>query len=249
MQVIVCEDERIFQKSICDHIDQWIHKTHHEDVNVTLFSSSEDLLDAWQKGIDADILFLDILFHHEMNGLEIAKKIRETDSAVPIVFVTNSDAFVKDGYTVRAFRYLNKPICYEDVAICLDVAYMQYTLAHNEYLIISDAGQRLALRHGEILFVEVQSPYVLIYMQSKKEPIKIRYRFLDLIPKLPEELFTLCHRSYLVNIVHVRAVKRNMLTLSTGQELPVSRSFAEQLNHVFDSYYQEGGMQHGMDNL
>ena len=54
------------------------------------------------------------------------------------------------------------------IAICLDVAYMQYTLAHNEYLIISDAGQRLALRHGEILFIEVQSPYVLIYMQSKK---------------------------------------------------------------------------------
>ena len=165
MRVIVCEDERFFQKSICEQIDQWIHKTHHEDVNVTLFSSSEDLLDGWQKGIDADILFLDILFHNEMNGLEIAKKIRETDSAVPIVFVTNSDAFVKDGYTVRAFRYLNKPICYEDIAICLDVAYMQYTLAHNEYLIISDAGQRLALRHGEILFIEVQSPYVLIYIK------------------------------------------------------------------------------------
>ena len=154
MRVIVCEDERFFQKSICEQIDQWIHKTHHEDVNVTLFSSSEDLLDGWQKGID-----------------------------------------------------------------------------------------------GEILFIEVQSPYVLIYMQSKKEPIKIRYRFLDLIPKLPEELFTLCHRSYLVNIVHVRAVRRNMLTLSTGQELPVSRSFAEHLNNVFDSYYQEGGMEHGMDNL
>ena len=74
MQVIVCEDERVFQKSICEQIDQWIHKTHHEDVNVTLFSSSEDLLDGWQKGIDADILFLDILFHNEMNGLEIAKK-------------------------------------------------------------------------------------------------------------------------------------------------------------------------------
>ena len=88
MRVIVCEDERFFQKSICEQIDQWIHKTHHEDVNVTLFSSSEDLLDGWQKGIDADILFLDILFHNEMNGLEIAKKIRETDSAVPIVFVT-----------------------------------------------------------------------------------------------------------------------------------------------------------------
>lgn len=249
MRVIVCEDERIYQKSIHDKIDLWILKTHHADVSVTLFSSSEDLLESWQKGLAADIMFLDILFHDEMNGVEVAKKIRETDNAIPIIFITNSDIFVKAGYVVRAFRYLNKPVCYEDIAVCLDVAYKQCTLRHNEYLIISDAGQRLALRYGEILFFEVQSPYVLLYMQSKKEPIKIRYRFLDLIPKLPEELFTLCNRSYLVNIVHVRAVRRNMLTLSTGQELPVSRSFAEHLNNAFDSYYQEGGMEYGMDNL
>lgn len=249
MHVVVCEDEKIYQNSIQGNIELWIQRTHHADVKANFFSSSEDLLERWKKGLKVDILFLDIIFHHEMNGMEVAKQIRETDKFVPIVFVTNSDAFVKDGYEVRAFRYLNKPIVYEDIAICLDVAYKQYTLTHNEYLIISNAGQRLALRHGEILFFEVQSPYVLIYMQSKKEPFKIRYRFLDLIPRLPEELFTLCHRSYLVNIVHVRAIKRTTLTLSTGQELPVSRSFAEHLNDVFDSYYQEGGILRGVDSL
>lgn len=249
MQVIVCEDERIYQKFMQEKIAQWIQKTHHEDVRVTFFNSSEDLLECWQKGIKVDILFLDILFRNEMNGMEVAKQIRETDSVIPIVFVTNSEAFLKDGYVVRALRYLSKPICYEDMALCLDVAYKQYTLAHNEYLILSDVGRRLALRHDEILFVEAQYPYTLIHMLEQKEPIKIRCRFLDLVPKLPEELFISCHRSYLVNIVHVRAVKQNIIMLSTGQELPLSRSFAEHLNDAFDSYYQEGGIENGMDSI
>ncbi|MGM9600528.1 MAG: LytR/AlgR family response regulator transcription factor [Faecousia sp.] len=247
MHVIACEDEIIYQNSLQEKINLWAQKTHHADIKVTFFRSSEDLLEHWGKGLKADLLFLDIIFHHEMNGMEIAKKIRETDDVVPIVFVTNSDAFIKDGYAVRAFRYLNKPILYEDVALCLDVAYKQYTLAHNEYLIIADAGRRLALRHNEVLYVEAQSPYTLIHMQGHAEPIKLRYRFLDLIPKLPEELFILCHRSYLVNIIHVRAVKRHTLTLSTGEELPVSRSLGAHLNDSFDNYYQEGGISHGVD--
>lgn len=248
MHIVVCEDEKIYQNSIQGNIELWIQRTHHADVKANFFSSSEDLLERWNKGLKADIFFLDII-HNEMNGMEVAKQIHETDKSVSIVFVTNSDAFVKDGYEVRAFRYLNKPILYEDIALCLEVAYKQYTLSHNEYLIISDARRRIALRHSEILFVEAQSPYTVIHMQGRSEPIKLRYRFLDLIPKLPEELFIPCHRSYLVNIIYVRVVKRNVVILSTEAELSVSRSFASHLNDSFDSYYQEGGISYGMGDI
>lgn len=249
MHIIVCEDEDMYQKSICEKIDQWIQCNHYEGTKVTVFNSSEDMLEAWLKGMKADILFLDILFGDEMNGMEVAKQIRATDDFVPIVFVTNSEAYMKEGYTVRAFRYLSKPVAFEDLVICLEVAYKQYTLAHNEYLIISDAGRRLALRHDEILYIEAQSPYTLIHMQGRENLIKLRYRFQDLGRKLSEELFILCHRSYLVNIAHVRAVRRNELTLSTGQTLPISRLYTKHLNHAFDSYYQEGGAAHGMDDF
>lgn len=196
-----------------------------------------------------DILFLDILFENEMDGMEVARHIRETDEFIPIVFVTNSEAFVKEGYSVHAFRYLSKPICYDDVALCLDVAYKQYTLAHNEYLIIADSGRRLAIRHDEILYLEAQSPYTLIYMQNISKPHKIRYRFQDLLLKLPCELFSPCHRSYIVNMIHVRCIKRTELILSNGHVLPVSRPYAKALDAAFDSYYQEGGVITHVDTL
>lgn len=245
----MCEDEKTYQTSIYEKITQWIDQTGHEGVKISIFTSSEDFLEKWEDGLKADILFLDIIFQDEVNGMEIAKQVRLTDDFIPIVFVTNSEAYVKEGYSVRAFRYLNKPVSFEALAMCLDIAYKQYTLSHNEYFIVSEIGRRLALRHEDILYIEAQSPYALIHMQGKKPLIKIRYRFADLQMKLSEELFILCHRSYLVNIIHVRAVRRSELMLSTGQVLPVSRSYTEHLNIAFDNYYQGGGLPLGLDDI
>lgn len=249
VKVFICEDEQVYLKQLQKHIKQWAQSSFHQDTQLTSFASSEDLLENWRKGNSADILFLDILFNNEMNGVEIAKEIRKMDNAVTIVFVTSSETFAKDGYSVRAFRYLIKPVCYDDVALCLNVAYKQYTLAHNEFLIINNAGERIAVRYNEILFIEAQSPHILLHMQGRNDSIKIRCRLSDVKPKLPEELFVQCHRSYIVNIVHVRSIRRNTVTVSSGQELPLSRSLAADVNNAFDNYYQGGGSSYGMDSF
>lgn len=241
MQIIVCEDDSLYQKSLQEKIARWVEESQRDNITVSFFSSSEEFLTKWEKGLRADILFLDILFENELDGMEVARQIRLTDTCVPIVFVTNSEMFIKEGYAVRAFRYLSKPLCYDDIAFCLDMAYKQYTLAHNEYFIIADGSRRIAIRYEEILYLEAFSPYTLVWMQSNKEPLKLRFRFLDLQNKLPGELFIPCHRSYIVNIMHVRRVKRHELFLSTSKTLPVSRAYMNRVGVAFDSYYQEGG--------
>lgn len=249
MQIIVCEDELLYQKSIDAKIEQWKQLSDCADVKKKFFTSSEDFLEQWENGLDADIIFLDILFNYEMDGMTVAKKIRETDPSVLIVFITNSEAYVKEGYQVHAFRYLNKPVCYEDMAQCLDVAYKQHTIAHNEYLILTSAGQRLALRYADILYFEARSPYTLIHIHGKKEATQVRCRFSELLPKLPDEQFVMCHRSYIVNIIHVRRILRRELVLSSGENLPISRPCVEAVNTAFDSYYQEGGAYIHVDAL
>lgn len=129
MQIIVCEDELLYQKSIDSKIEQWKQASKYANIKKAFFSSSEDFLEQWKKGLNADIILLDILFSHEMDGMALAKRIRETDQSVLIVFITNSEAYVKEGYAVNAFRYLNKPVCYDDIARCLDVAYKQHMTA------------------------------------------------------------------------------------------------------------------------
>ena len=240
VHIVLCEDDPLYLRSIAEKIDQWSQTQCHMDTRIKTFASSEDLLKAWNVGFIADIFFLDIQFQNEMDGMELAKTIRATDMNVPIVFITNSTAYIREGYTVCALRYLSKPISYEDIAPCLDIAYKQYTLSHNEFLILSDAGRRLAVKHADILFLEAQSPYVVISRQAEDTPIKLRYRFSDIVQRLPQELFIPCHRSYVVNLIHIRCLKRAELLLSNDTVLPISRPYVNLLYCAFDSYYQEG---------
>lgn len=249
MQIVVCEDDLSYQKSIGGKIELWQQNSGAVGIKVHYFSSSEDFLEQWDKGMNADILLLDILFGDEIDGMSVAKHIRMMDEALPIVFITHTEAFVREGYEVRAFRYLNKPVCYDDLAQCLDVAYRRHTIARNEYLILSTAGQRTALRYEDILFLEAQSPYTLIYLQEKAEPIRVRSRFTELAPRLPEDQYVMCHRSFIVNVMHIRRVKRKEIMLSNGTLLPISRTCINAVNAAFDSYHQEGGVCLHVDDL
>lgn len=240
MLILVCEDEPQYQERIQGMIDRWISARGHQGIKTLLFSSSEDLLEQWEKGMKADILFLDILFQNEMDGMQAAKQIRQLDESLLIVFVTNAEAYAMEGYAVRAFRYLRKPLRYEDIALCLDVACKQCTLGRKGYLTVQDGRERMSILYEDILFLEAQWPHTLIFQYTINEPTKLRARISDLTSRLPEDLFVPCHRSYIVNIMHVRGIRKNELILSAGQSLPVSRSCANQVNEAFDSYYQKG---------
>lgn len=240
MNIIVCEDDPFYLQSISEKITRWSRESGHMNITIRSFASSEEFLEVWARGMNPDLLFLDIQFKFEMDGMELAKQVRATDNHVHIVFITNSDAYIRDGYIVGALRYLSKPVCYEEIATCLDIAYNQFTLACNEFLILSSGGRRLAFRYDEILYLEALSPYTLIAKQGEDSSIQLRCPFSSIAQKLPQELFVPCHRSYIVNLMHVRCLKRTELFLSDGKRLPVSRPYVNTLNTAFDSYYQEG---------
>ena len=239
MQIAICEDELFYRESLQEKIELWSSRANFHGLHVVPFASSEDFLYQWKTGIQFDLIFLDIQFHNEMNGMELAHHIRETDSNVSIVFISNSEAYLSEGYTVNAIRYLSKPIKYEDIARCLDIVSRQYDLSHDKYFVLLEPGGRLAIRYNDILYFEASSPYTYIYTYEKM--IKVRFRFTDILAKLPAELFITCHRSYIVNLSHIRSVRKRELTLSNGTALPISKPYAAALGHAFDNYYLGGG--------
>src|SRR5687767_8691058 len=62
-----------------------------DDSEITVFTAvtAEDGPTSMQR-VTPDVLLLDIMLP-EMNGLEMARKLRELDARLPIIFVTASD--------------------------------------------------------------------------------------------------------------------------------------------------------------
>ncbi|MDD3212121.1 MAG: LytTR family DNA-binding domain-containing protein [Eubacteriales bacterium] len=237
MHIVICEDEPYYQDVICTAIDKWIKASGNLDVACTCFSSSEEFLTRWENGLSADLLFLDIQIPCELNGMSLAKRIRQRDQTVAIVFVTNFADYVYEGYSVNALRYLKKPVHDEDIFSCMDIAYRRLSLLQQEKLSVICRDQRLALPFSEILYVEMQSHYVRLTIAHSEEKPEVRARLRDFATQLPQQLFVQCHRSYIVNLEHIRRFTRESLTMSNQDSVPISQTFAAELRKQYDWYY------------
>lgn len=134
----------------------------HTDVIVTVFKSSEDLLQRLETKFEEDLLFLDIQIQGEMNGIELAHKIRELGLDTVIVFCTNFPQYVYEGYTVNALRFLPKPVSESDISYCCDYVYNRLSIESKNTLAIISAGKRYVLHYHEILYVEARSHCIYI---------------------------------------------------------------------------------------
>ena len=177
-----------------------------------------------------------------MSGMDLATMICRTAPDTAIVFTTNFEEYVYQGYTCNALRYLKKPLRKEDIFECMSIIYKQYNLLCQDRSVLELPGERIVLRYAEILYIEAQSPNLDIHVQNHQSPLSIRCRLAKIDEQLPRPLFAFCHRSYIVNVSQIRRLKKSQLMLSDGTYLPVSEKHAAELYHCFEQYHQEGGM-------
>lgn len=240
MQIVICEDDALAAKSIQQGIEKWAKATQNFDIGIQVFHSSEDLLEKWSNKLQAHMFILDIEFPNEISGMELARIIRTADPDVPIVFVSNYEEYVYQGYTFSALRYLKKPILESDLYTCLDIAYRKYSLLYQECAVLSVPGAKIALKYSEVLYIEAHSPDISIVTIHFKQPIVMRYRLTKILDLLPSALFSLCHRSYIVNVAHIRILKKTQLVLSNGSILPISEKYENSIFDLFNHFHQEG---------
>lgn len=238
MQIAICDDEPVYLQALQDFVERWINKNPQKHVIKThSFSSSEDLLEQWKNGVTFDILFLDIQIPNEMTGLDVAREIRKNNEQVIIVFVSNYSKYVYSGYEVNALRYLRKPFNAKQVEECLDTAYKRWRLTDDNVIVINVNKEKILIPHREILYIESLGHYARLKDIYGKE-----YCFMssisDVIKKLPDETFVLCHRSFIVNLIHIRKLKKSAITLSNGYDIPIGIKQKANVVNKFMMYFQ-----------
>lgn len=90
-------------------------------VRVREFTSAENFLFHYAENKEYDILLLDIEMG-DMDGISMAKKLRQDNHTIQIVFVTGYSDYIAEGYEVEALHYLLKPLKEEKLFTVLDRA-------------------------------------------------------------------------------------------------------------------------------
>ena len=195
------------------------------------YSRGIAFLDAYK--CDADLIFLDIRIP-DLAGMDVAKKIREVDQNVMIIFVTNLTQYAIEGYSVEAFDYILKPIQYASFSAKLDRALRMLSYREPEISLTfreKEGGKRIPA--GTITYVEVCAHDLLFHTGNgaiKQWGTLSKYEAL-----LKSAHFARCHTSYLVNLKFVRSIRKDSVDVA-GVLLPISRPRRKEFLTAFAQY-------------
>ena len=186
---------------------------------------------------DWDLILLDIEMP-EMNGLEIAHKIRETDSDVLIIFITHMAQYAIEGYSVQAFDYILKPVNYYSFSMKLQQVASILQSREVQFLVISSQNGKIRLPLDTLRYVEIYD-HTLIYHTTSGTFSSTSYRSLGKLEKaLHSTHFSRCHNGYLVNLAFVSGYEKSEVFLGEHTSLPLSRTYSKSFLGQLLSYWR-----------
>lgn len=180
------------------------------------------------------LLLLDIEMGR-MNGMELARKLRQQGDMLPIVFVTGYSEYMGEGYEVEAMHFLLKPVERARLFAVLD-RYVARQIPQKELLLRCEE-ETLRISPDAIQYCEAMGKKTHVHL-ADGQVLVCSVGLSHLRVSLTED-FVSCHRSYIVNLKFMRSIRKNDIRLDSGVCIPVSRRHYGEINERFIRYYTE----------
>lgn len=229
IKIGICDDNKNIRNEIKKAIESY------KDLKYTIktYESGEILLEDMK---EFDVIFLDIDMGG-INGIEAAKKIRKYDKSVKIIYVTSYTDYLNLAFSVHAFGYLNKPVKVEQIHSQLKEV-LSYSEEENQEaleFITSEGVVRLLPR--EIYYFEYINRKVKLKTKDKIYILK------DKITTLAEEMtkygFFMPHKSFTVNLFHVKSIKGYDIFMMDGGVIPLSQKKSTEFRDEFNMFLEK----------
>lgn len=230
LNIAICDDEQNQIEYLNELLAIWLQRTRCI-AEISTFSSAEALLFEYAENQNFDILLLDIEMSG-MSGVELARKIRETNHTVQLVFVTGYYEYFSDGFDVSALHYLIKPATAEKLYPVLDraVSNLQY---RERSVLISTAQGDIKVPLSDIKYLESDRMYLNVC--TVDGVLRARMALSSVTPLLDDTFFKI-HRSYIVNLKYVRKVTRTDVFVEGGTSLPLARGMYDSMHAALIKY-------------
>ena len=217
MKIAVVEDNRDCASRLERSLKRF-QEEYHEPIEIVFFSNGMNFIEDYTA--DFDVVFMDIEMLM-MDGMEAAKRLREKDREVAIVFLTVMARHALFGYEVEAADFLIKPAEYAKLAKCLQKILARRSRDKAACIVFSGKDGTARIAHREIVYVESLNHWCIFHTADGGE-----HRMLIPMKKAEELLagsgFLRCNNSYLVNVSYVTAWNKGSVTVGEVS-LPVSR--------------------------
>ena len=215
MRVVIVEDDA----EAVEKLKSYFHRYGVEngcEFAIDAYPDAVKFLTAYRS--DSDLILLDIEMPM-MNGMEGARKLREIDPYVPLVFVTNMSCYAVKGYSVGAIDFIIKPVGFFEFKTMLDRVRKFISSVEDKDISVSSQGVIRRIPVSRIKYVEVYRHKLTFH--TVEGNVESWGSLQDVALQLPEEGFSRCNNGFIVNFKYVDYLEKEEVVIG-NERLPIS---------------------------
>lgn len=234
LRIAVVEDDKNYAAQLKEYLARYEEEKKRK-LSVTLFPDGEDIVTNYSADFDIILMDVEMIF---MDGMTAAEKIREKDSEVVIIFITNMPQYAIQGYRVDALDYVLKPLSYFAFSEKMDRAMTRVKKEKNRFMTVAMKGGKQKVDISKLCYVEVCNHDMMYHMVEGVRVAKGTIKEAE--DALAGENFFRCNRCYLVNLEYVEHVQ-GFDILVNGDVIQVSRGRKRAFLDALNDYLNEVG--------
>lgn len=232
VKIAIVDDEEEIGKHIEAIVKDYFKETQ-EVYEVRYYQQPENL--TWDLADKKyyDIFLLDIEMN--INGLEVAGRIRELYLEPYIVFVTSFVKYSVRGYEYGAYRYILKEEIDEKLPEALE--FMCRELENRVYAqyVIESQSMVKKIDYKDIFYIYVEGKYSYFYTRNEEE--KVRKSLAEVYRELDAPEFIYADKRYIINLQHVMTMGKRELLMRDGKVIVASVSQARKIREAISQYW------------
>lgn len=228
IKCLIVDDEPLSRRVLKSYIKD------HPDLD--LLGECKDALEAMdyveKRGVD--LLFLDINMP-KLSGINFYKSLRLKPE---VIFTTAYPEHAVEGFELEALDYLLKPIAFERFLKAVHRAKEKLGISkaavpEPDHMMLKADRKLYRTMFDDVLYIEAHGDYVKVHVKEKVMIVTSTLK--HLLMELPPSRFVRTHKSYIINIQHVRYLEGNRVNVGSSM-IPIGQSYREEVQRVLHGY-------------
>ena len=232
IHIALVEDDVNYVKTLNEYLLRY-EKEKQCKIKISVFYDAEDIVNNYLGNYDIILMDIELKF---MDGISAAEKIREMDSEVVIIFITNMPQYAMQGYKVDALDYTLKPISYYALSQRIERSLARINRRKRKSIVIVLKSGMKKIDISLVKYVEVMDHDVTFHTKEGLYTTKSSLK--DIEKQIDSDSFFRCHKCYLVNLEYVDKIQNNDIYI--GEDVvTVSRGKKKELLDALNNYINE----------
>lgn len=231
IDIYVCEDSAGQREAIARYIESEIVIREYDMQLRAATGSPEEIIEYIKASDRTGLYFLDIQLQSDMNGLLLAKEIREYDPRGFIVFITahSEMAFLTFQYKVEALDFILKDdpdLLQSRIGECMEnvcARHKKITRGEGKTITVTRGNRKIVLEYADIMFFETSANEHKLIVHTANKSIEFFGKIKD-IERETGGAFVRCHRACLVNRANISEIdyENKQIIMKNQMACPIS---------------------------